>query len=75
MKNSMFPARLELEVLRDEVWVVEVSYAVNDDSQFLTKFLYLKSMYPLKNKQYQIFFYANSKVNIKHKEGVVETTP
>jgi hypothetical protein len=75
MKNSMFPARLELEVLRGESWVVEVSYAVNDDSQFLTKFQYLKSMYPLKNKQYQIVFYANSKVNNIYKEGVVETTP
>jgi len=71
----MFPARLELEVLREVGWVVEVSYAVNDDSQFLTKFQYLKSMYPLKNKQYQIIFYANSKVNSKHREGVVETTP
>lgn len=75
MKSTMFPARLELEVFRGEVWVVEVSYVINDDSQFLTKFQYLKSMYPLKNKQYQIVIYANSKVNGKNKEGVVETTP
>jgi len=75
MRKTMFPARLELEVLRGEVWVVEISYAVNDDSQFLTKFQYLKSMYPLKKKDYKIFIYANSKVNGKNKEGDVETTP
>lgn len=71
----MFPARLELEVFRKEGWQVEISYIVNDERQMFTKFQTIKSLYPIKNKDYQIILYANSKVNGKNKEGDVETTP
>lgn len=75
MKSTMYPARIELEILREHGWVVEISYVVNSDISLFTKFQYIKSMYPCNNKAYQIVLIANSKVNRKNKEGVVETTP
>ena len=75
MKRTMYPARLELEILREEGWVVEISIVVNNDISLFNKYQYIKSMYPCKNKAYQIVIIANSKVNGKNKERVVETTP
>jgi hypothetical protein len=77
MKKTMYPARLELEILREQGWVLEVSYLVNNDISLFNKYQYIKSMYPCKNKSYQIVLIANSKVNgkTKYKEGDVETPP
>jgi len=75
MKPTMYPARLELEILRKEGWVVEISIVVKNDISLFNKFQYIKSIYPCNNKKYQIVLIANSKVNGKNKEGVVETTP
>jgi hypothetical protein len=77
MKATMYPARLELEILRENGWVVEISIVVNNDISLFNKYQYIKSMYPCNNKSYQIFIVANSKVNgkPKNKERDVETSP
>lgn len=64
----MYPARLELEILREVGWVVEISIVVNNDISLFNKYQYIKSMYPCNNKTYQIFIIANSKVNGKIKK-------
>ena len=68
MKSTMYPARIELEILREFGWVVEVSYVVNNDISLFSKYQYIKSMYPCNNKSYQIVLIANSKVNGKIKK-------
>lgn len=64
----MYPARLELEILREIGWVVEISIVVNNDISLFNKYQYIKSMYPCNNKTYQIVIIANSKVNGKIKK-------
>jgi hypothetical protein len=68
MKSTMYPARLELEILREIGWVVEISIVVNNDISLFNKYQYIKSMYPCNNKTYQIVIIANSKVNGKIKK-------
>ena len=68
MKATMYPARLELEILREVGWVVEISIVVNNDISLFNKYQYIKSMYPCNNKTYQIVIIANSKVNGKIKK-------
>jgi hypothetical protein len=68
MKATMYPARLELEILREQGWVVEISIVVNNDISLFNKYQYIKSMYPCNNKTYQIVIIANSKVNGKIKK-------
>ena len=68
MKSTMYPARIELEILREYGWVVEVSYVVNNDISLFSKYQYIKSMYPCNKKSYQIVIIANSKVNGKIKK-------
>jgi hypothetical protein len=68
MKSTMYPARLELEILREVGWVVEISIVVNNDISLFNKYQYIKSMYPCNNKTYQIVIIANSKVNGKIKK-------
>jgi hypothetical protein len=68
MKATMYPARLELEILREHGWVVEISIVVNNDISLFNKYQYIKSMYPCNNKTYQIVIIANSKVNGKIKK-------
>ena len=64
----MYPARLELEILREHGWVVEISIVVNNDISLFNKYQYIKSIYPCNNKTYQIVIIANSKVNGKIKK-------
>lgn len=68
MKSTMYPARIELEILRENGWVVEVSYVVHNDISLFSKYHYIKSIYPCNNKSYQIVLIANSKVNGKIKK-------
>ena len=64
----MYPARIELEILREFGWVSEISFVVNNDISLFNKYQYIKSMYPCNNKTYQIVIIANSKVNGKIKK-------
>ena len=64
----MYPARLELEILREHGCVVEISIVVNNDISLFNKYQYIKSIYPCNNKTYQIVIIANSKVNGKIKK-------
>lgn len=68
MKSTMYPARIELEILREYGWVVEISIVVNNDISLFSKYQYIKSMYPCNNKSYQIVLIVNSKVNGKIKK-------
>ena len=41
MKATMYPARLELEILRENGWVVEISIVVNNDISLFNKYQYI----------------------------------
>ena len=63
MLPKLFPCILELTILNDTgEFIVEKSHKINNNYEFNKKVTYLKNIYGLNNKYYQIHIRKESKV-------------